>query len=229
MWIVVEGIDGAGKSTLIEGLSAKLLELKETVQVVREPGGTPFGEWVRSTVKGETALWQAPTSLQARRLLLDMQREWPDLKHLGSSSLCLDARTEALLFLLARADVYAVLTAQVQGWVIQDRGLWSTLAYQHDIDAQTILNWNSQAWEDRVPDWTLFLDLPPALAHERALKRSGMDRFEKRGIDFFHKARDTYLDLHQGDPFSSRLDASQSPQALLEQSWQLLESFSQRV
>ena len=168
-FIVVEGLEGAGKSTAINTIKAYLSEHHITdVITTREPGGTRVGEIVRQLIK-ET---------------LDDQP--------------LDPRTELLLMYASRIQLVqqVIIPALDRGcWVVGDRFELSTWAYQgggRGLDPQMIAHLSSFCLQDFKPDLTLFLDINPSQGLKRVKKRGALDRIEQESLDFFMHVREAY-------------------------------------
>ncbi len=183
--ITIEGIDGAGKTTLAVGLEAALTERGIEAHLMREPGGVPAAERIRDLVKDPTL-------------------------HIG-------ARAEALLYAAARAQLVeerVVPLLEQGGWVVLDRFVDSSLAYQGagrglGIDAVRAIN--EFATGGLRPDRTLLLTLAPELGRARTLGRSEvLDRLERERAEFFEAIADAYEELAAEDPDRvRRIDASQ--------------------
>jgi dTMP kinase len=162
-FIVVEGLEGAGKSTAIHTLLNILAEASIKAITTREPGGTSIGESLRSLIKN------------------------PDFKGV------LEDKTELLLFYAARMQLVqeVIKPALAAGiWVIADRFELSTFAYQgggRGLDRQVLQVLSQFCLDGFKPDCTFFLDIPPELGLERAGKRGDLDRIEQQSLDFFHK------------------------------------------
>lgn len=193
-FVTLEGIEGAGKSTLIANLAADLRQRGDDPVVTREPGGTPLAEQIRRTVldRGEERL-----SPEAETLLMFAARA----VHLDN----------------------LVRPALRRGaWVLCDRFTDATRAYQgggRGIDAGLIETLARAVHGDLVPDMTLLLDLPVEIGLGRARARSeGLaDRFEAETLQFFERVRATYLALARREPRRFRvLDATLPPDALRE-------------
>jgi dTMP kinase len=183
-FVTLEGGEGAGKSTqvrrLAEALRGRGLDVVET----REPGGSPGAEAIR-------------------RLLLegDEERWTPE--------------AEALLFAAARADHVArtIRPALERGaWVLCDRFLDSSLAYQGaagGVGAEAIRQLHAIASHGFLPDRTLLLELPAALAADRASGRGGPDRIEARGETYHRGVAAAFAALAEAEPDRfRRIDAS---------------------
>src|SRR3981081_32941 len=176
-FITLEGIEGAGKSTVAQ-LAADWLGARGIAErVTREPGGTPLAERVRKIVleRGPEAV-----SPQAETLLMFAARS------IHVENLIRPA--------LARGE-----------WVICDRFTDATRAYQgygRGMDLAWIEQLAAAVHGDLQPDCTLLLDLPVEVGLSRARGRSGMaaDRFEAERSEFFERVRSGYLLIARGDP-----------------------------
>lgn len=186
-FITLEGIEGAGKSTLAQALVERLEHADIRVRMTREPGGTPLAERVRAIVleRGDEVVAPATETLlmfAARGLHLD--------------NLVRPA--------LARGE-----------WVICDRFTDATRAYQgagRGLDAAWIESLANAVHGDLAPDLTLLLDLPVATGLARAAARRGtVDRFETERAEFFERVRAAYLEIARREPKRVRvIDAGQS-------------------
>ena len=163
-FIVIEGIDGSGKTTQINQLSQWLIGtdlIPENNQLVitREPGGTKLGKSIRS-------------------LLLDTSKENSP-----------DSITELLLYAADRAQhVNEIILPSINkgDWVISDRFCGSTLAYQgygRKLDIKLIKDLEAIATQGIYPDFTFFLDIPVEESIKRRINIKN-DRIEKEGRDF---------------------------------------------
>lgn len=172
--ITWEGIDGSGKSTQIRRLQSYLEEQGISVVFLREPGGTPLGEEIRA-------------------LLLDPCQSPV-------------AEAELFLFLAARAQLCAQVlkpTLESGTWVLCDRFTDSTLAYQgggRGMDLAGLQALNHQAVGGVCPDLTILLDIDPEVAAERMQGRGSTDRLDQEQISFYHRVRNTYLQLAEEEP-----------------------------
>ncbi|MFA0085934.1 dTMP kinase [Vibrio sp. 10N.261.51.F12] len=186
-FIVIEGLEGAGKSTAIATLRSELEKAGIShITNTREPGGTTLAEKMRALVKEE----QADEALQDR--------------------------SELLLMYAARIQLVetVIKPALAQGtWVIGDRHDMSSQAYQgggRQIDQGTMQSLKKIALGDFKPDFTLYLDIDPRLGLERARGRGELDRIEKMDIGFFERTRASYLTMAESDDSVAIIDASQS-------------------
>lgn len=154
-YVVFEGIDGAGKSTAAARFADALEETGERVVRVREPGGTEVGEGIREILLGHD--WDpAP---------------WP----------------EALLFAAARSQLAAEVirpALEAGAWVVGDRSVYSSLAYQggaRGLGIDTVRAVNRAGLGDVWPDLVVLLDVDPATALGR---QDVADRIGGEGLEF---------------------------------------------
>ncbi|MCB0378178.1 MAG: dTMP kinase [Bdellovibrionales bacterium] len=197
-FIVFEGLDAAGKSTLIEGLKQTLQKSGIGFQHFRDPGSTDVGERIRNIIlatdgehpvpKAETLLYQA-----ARVQMVDIN----------------------IRPALQRGD-----------WVLCDRFYSSTVAFQsyaRGMDLKAVLFMNQFVAGDCPPDLFIYLDITVEESLRRKYNRvqeSGVDQDsrEKEGEDFHNKVRTGYLEQAKADPDHWLvLNAMQSPEQLVEE------------
>lgn len=187
-FIVLEGIDGVGKTTQVALLAEWLRAIEVPHLLVREPGGTPLGEAVRELVLGRPELDVSPRS----ELLL------------------LLAARAALV-----RDVLRPALAEGKT-VVADRFALSTLAYQgygRGIDVGQVRRALDVATDGLRPDLYVLLDLPleAALQRRRSDGRSP-DRIEREGEAFRAAVRDGYLALAESEPGVEGISAEGSPE-----------------
>ncbi|AVQ86068.1 dTMP kinase [Plesiomonas shigelloides] len=186
-FIVIEGLEGAGKTTaqntVIQTLRARgIADLVFT----REPGGTPLAERLRSLIKE------------------------------GHPDEPLTDKAEVLMLYAARVQLVenVILPAMARGaWVIGDRHDLSSQAYQgggRQIDPVLLQTLRDTVLGDFRPDLTLYLDIAPALGLQRARQRGELDRIEQQDLSFFERTRIRYLELAQNDPNTRIIDAGQA-------------------
>lgn len=175
-FITLEGGEGAGKSTQARRLAEYLRGLGHDVVVTREVGGSPSAEEIRE-------LW------------------------LGKGEGHWDALTEVLLIMAARREHLArtVWPALERGaWVISDRFVDSTLAYQGvglGVGVEKIRAIYYEVAGDFMPDLTLLLDVPVDVGMSRVASRRGEDdRYQQRKKPFHETLRAAYLDLAANEP-----------------------------
>jgi len=189
--ITIEGLDGAGKTTLASGLVAALRERGIDAHALREPGGVALAERVRPVVKD------------------------PELR--------VGARAEALLYAAARAQLVEEALRpllDVGAWVVLDRFLDSSLAYQGagrglGIDAVRAINLFGTG--GLQPDRTLLLRIDPVQGRARQAGRGeAPDRLEREADAFFRTIATAYDELAAAEPERIRvLDATLPPAAVL--------------
>lgn len=185
-FIVVEGLEGAGKSTAINAI-VETLKAAGVADIVntREPGGTVLAEKMRSLVKEE---------------------------HEGEK---LQDMTELLLMYAARVQLVenVIKPALDSGkWVLGDRHDMSSQAYQgggRQIARTTMESLKETTLGDFKPDLTLYLDLDPRVGLERARGRGELDRIEKMDISFFDRTRERYLEIAGQDDSVLVINAQQ--------------------
>ncbi|WP_027185777.1 dTMP kinase [Desulfovibrio inopinatus] len=175
MFITFEGIEGSGKSTQIQFLTALLEEKGHDVLVTREPGGSELGQQFRSILLDAKNTHIAP----ACELFLYLADR---AQHMGE---------------IVGPALKAGKT------VICDRFADSTIVYQgygRGLDVHLLRTLNDTAVEGLWPDLTLLLDLAPENGLRRAVARNlrdGMDnsegRFEAESIEFHTRVREGYL------------------------------------
>ncbi|MFC3914174.1 dTMP kinase [Pseudaeromonas sharmana] len=189
-FIVIEGLEGAGKSTALHHVERWLREHGVAqIELTREPGGTPLAERMRAIVKEVHA---EPLAIQA----------------------------ELLLMYAARVQLVEtrIKPALAHGcWVLGDRHDLSSQAYQgggRGIDAGLIRQIKQAVLGDFAPDLTLYLDIDPEVGLSRARQRGELDRIEQEQLDFFVRTRQRYLQLAAEDPAIVVIDANQSEPAV---------------
>ncbi|MPW35348.1 dTMP kinase [Vibrio sp. B1Z05] len=186
-FIVIEGLEGAGKSTAIAKIMSQLKGAGiQDIVSTREPGGTPLAEKMRALVKEE----------HESELLHDT--------------------TELLLIYGARVQLVetVIKPALSKGhWVVGDRHDLSSQAYQgggRQICAATMQSLKQISLGEFKPDLTLYMDIEPSLGLERARGRGELDRIEKMDISFFERARARYLELAAADESIVVINAGQA-------------------
>ncbi len=185
-FITIEGVEGAGKSSVIDSVSAQLEENGISVWRTREPGGTHPGEAVRDILLNPDF-----SGMDARCELL----------------LMFAARAQHLATLIRPA-------LEKGDWVVCDRFTDATYAYQgggREMDERAIEWLERFVQGDLRPDLTLFLDVPVNVGLERANSRSAPDRFESEQALFFERVRNRYLEQARREPQRVRvIDSSAS-------------------
>lgn len=174
-FITVEGCEGSGKSTQIELLREKLNNLGADYMIAREPGGTEISEKIRA-------------------IILDKNNS-------GMTDEC-----EALLYAASRAQLLGeiVIPALKSGkTVVLDRYIDSSLAYQayaRGLGFDFVYKVNAFAFENAVPDCTLFLNIDPESAFRRKGGADAEDRVEAAGLEFHKKVYAGYIALAEKFP-----------------------------
>ncbi|MEL6169777.1 MAG: dTMP kinase [Pseudomonadota bacterium] len=175
LFVTFEGIDGSGKSLQARRLAETLIARGHDVVLTREPGGSAGAEEIRRLlVEGEPDRWSA--------------------------------ETELLLFTAARRDHLekTIRPALAAGRiVVSDRFADSTRVYQGATrgDLRPLVDRLHTQMIGTDPDLTLILDIEPAVALDRGLKRnSGEDRFEDMGLAFQEQLRAGFLSLARAEP-----------------------------
>lgn len=174
-FITLEGIDGAGKSTQLDFIAARLRAFRATVTdlvVTREPGGTPLGEALR-----ELILHQA-MGINAETLLLFAARA----QHIET----------------------VIEPALAAGrWVLCDRFTDATFAYQsggRGLPAAQVTALERWVHPALQPDLTLLFDVAPEVAAARVGNSRARDRFENEQGEFFRRVRAAYLERARAHP-----------------------------
>jgi dTMP kinase len=197
--ITIEGVDGAGKTTLAAGLAATLGGRGIEARLLREPGGVAAAERIRELVK-DPAL---TVGARAEALLYAAARA--------------QLVEEALRPALAAGD-----------WVLLDRFVDSSLTYQgagRGLGIDAVRELNRFATDGLQPDRTLLLLVDGTTARERTSERAlPLDRLEREGSDFFARIAEAYRGLAEAEPERIRvIDAAQSAEAVLAQALGQLE------
>ncbi|WP_435947908.1 dTMP kinase [Dryocola sp. BD586] len=188
-FIVIEGLEGAGKTNAHNVVVATLQELGVTDLVfTREPGGTPLAERLRELT----------------------------LNNKGIGDEAVTDKAEVLMFYAARVQLVetVIKPALARGcWVIGDRHDLSTQAYQgggRRIDRELLMALRNTVLGDFYPDLTLYLDVTPEVGLTRARARGELDRIEQESVDFFNRTRARYLQLAAEDSRIKTIDATRS-------------------
>lgn len=183
-FIAIEGLEGAGKSNAQRVVNQLLSEQGIEFINTREPGGTPIAEALRE-------LWKQ-----------------------GVAGEHTTDKAEVLMIFAARTQLVETVIepALASGkWVVGDRHNMSCQAYQGA--GRNLTELVEQIGEvilgDFVPDFTLYLDLDPAIGLTRAKGRGALDRIEQQHIDFFHRTRKRYLELTENNPKAVIINAEQ--------------------
>jgi dTMP kinase len=195
-FISFEGGEGAGKSTQIRRLAARLEGLGAPVALTREPGGSPGAESLRDLlVRGDADRWSA----------------------LAETLILYAARADHL--------ERRIRPALAKGaWVLCDRFADSTRAYQGaggGTPVEVIAALEQAVIGADWPELTLILDLPPAVGLARADARGGAEqRFEGKGLAFHERLRAGFLAIAEVEPARCRvIDADAGVDEVAEAVW----------
>jgi dTMP kinase len=192
LFIVVEGPEGSGKSTLIRALASRMSAAGQDPVVVREPGGTSLAESVRQA-------------------LLEADHQVAPVAELF---LFLAARAD----LTSQVLRPALAAGRV---VVADRFTLSTEVYQvvgRGLDRELVAAGNAAATGGLRPDLTLILDLPPGLGRGRQeAAGKALDRLERESSEFHERICRAYVAV--AGPGMVHLDGTWSAERLLEAAW----------
>lgn len=192
MFITLEGIEGAGKSTHGEFITRVLVEHGHEVCFTREPGGTKTGEAIRDI-----------------------------LLHSGDMHIA-DITELALIFAARAQHLEEVIRPALDrnAVVVCDRFTDATYAYQgggRGIAHDNVRILEQLIQEGLKPDLTLLFDVDVQIGLMRARNRSSADRFESEALAFFEKVRSAYLEIASAEPDRVCLiDADRDPELIQE-------------
>jgi dTMP kinase len=189
--ITVEGLDGAGKTTLVGALAGALHERGQEVLVLREPGGVELSERIRALVKDPS---------------LDVHPRAEALLYAAARAQLVAEQLEPLL--------------AGGSWVLLDRFVDSSLAYQgagRGLGVEEVRALNRFATGGLAPDRTLLLRIDARAGLARAGERAeAADRLEREQLAFFEAIGAAYDDLAAAEPGRfAVIDAAQEPPAVL--------------
>jgi dTMP kinase len=190
--ITIEGLDGAGKSTLARGLERAIAERGGEAQVLREPGGVELSERIRALV-ADPALAVSPRT--------------EALLYAAARAQLVEERLQPLL--------------KQGAFVLLDRFVDSSLAYQgagRALGVQQVREINQFATGRLEPDRTLLLRIAPSAGRARQLERGlRPDRLERESEGFFETVATAYDELASTEPLRIHtLDASQPADQVLD-------------
>jgi dTMP kinase len=195
IFISFEGIDGAGKSTHIEGLAQAFRAQGRAITLTREPGGTPLAEKLRALVLND------PMDAMTEALLVFAARR--------------DHLLTVIEPALARGDVVlcdrftdATFAYQGAGWGFN---LQMLMILEHWVQAVPTLGEHFI----RQPDLTVWFDLPAEMAAQRLAGARVPDKFESQPIEFFKRVSAGYLSRMSGEPARfARINAAATREAV---------------
>jgi dTMP kinase len=197
--ITVEGIDGAGKTTLVAGLADALRARGVPLDVLREPGGVELSERLRDLVKSS----ELPIGDRAEALI-----------YAAARAQLVEERLRPLL--------------EAGRWVLLDRFVDSSLAYQgggRGLGVDAVRELNRFGTGGLEPGVTLLLRLDPEAGLARVGTRlEGFDRLERERLEFWERVAGAYDELAAAEPDRVRvIDASQPPERVLADALRQLE------
>jgi dTMP kinase len=193
-FITFEGPEGAGKSTQLKLLAARLRDAGQEVVETQEPGGTALGR-------------------EIRKLLLNPDHEAPR-----------PTTELLLMFASRAQNVDEVILPGLGAGkiVLCDRFTDSSLAYQgaaRGLGADVVLDLDRIACRGLVPHMTLLLDLPV----EKGLERADRNRMEGEPITFHRKVRETFLQLAHDEPRRIRvIDSERDKDTVAQEIWNIV-------
>ena len=200
MFITIEGIEGAGKTTCMQVVADRIAAHGVPLLQTREPGGTALGEDLRELLLGH--------------------------RHAGMA----DDTELLLMFGARAEHLHRkIRPALGRGeWVLCDRFTDATYAYQgagRGIPLSRIAILEQWVQGDLRPDLTILMDLPVEQGLERAGRRSAPDRFESEQAAFFERVREGYLEIARREPQRVRvIDASARLEQVTRQLHQLMDA-----
>lgn len=170
-FIVIEGSEGAGKSSCVAALQAYFRQLGQPLYRTREPGGTPLAEDIR-------------------QLLLTPRDE--AMSSMTELLLVFAARAQHVQ--------QCIRPALQKGWVLCDRFTDSTYAYQghgRGMSLEVIAQLERDSQDSLLPGLVILLDVPVDIGLERARQRAAADRIEAEPREFFERVRQGFLERAQ--------------------------------
>ena len=203
VFITIEGIDGAGKTTQVEQLMQRFLNAGKPCIRTREPGGTLIGDEIRALLLNpeldmnpftEMYLYAASRAEHVRGVIA------PSLEQ-GVSVIC---------------DRFVDASIAYQGYGLQPEGLTPDM----------VKAVNAPAVAGRMPDLTIIIDIEASVAERRVWQRKqalqqNQDRIERRGAVFYERVRAGLRALYEQNPERYFwIDGNLSPEELTERIWQ---------
>ena len=200
LFLTLEGIDGAGKSSHIDALEALFKVQGRQVTRTREPGGTPLAETLRSQIL------EQPMDALTETLLVFAARR--------------DHVVRVIEPALARGDVVICDRFTDATFAYQGAGRGFDPAVLSTLEQWVQAQPESGAQALLQPDITIWFDLPPETAAERLAGARLPDKFESQPVEFFRRVAAGYAQRAADAPRFVRIDANQSR----EQVWQQIEA-----
>lgn len=204
-FISVEGIEGVGKTTILQFIREYLTTAGIIFVDTREPGGTPIAEAIR-------------------QVLLSHYNE-----DMSSDTELL------LMFAGRAQNIKQIILPALQAgkWVLSDRFTDASFAYQgggRGVNKKHIAELAKWVQGDLHPDLTILLDAPATVGLNRVRGRGAHDRIELEGVEFFERVRKTYLQLAAENRERFRIiNAAQELAVVKENILMILNEFFEKV
>lgn len=197
-FIALEGSDGSGKTTILNGIKAHFAQEGIPVLYTREPGGTPIAEKIRA-------------------ILLDPAHQ--EMDPMTEALLYAASRAQHVR--------EVILPALAEGKILlSDRFVLSSLVYQgiaRGVGLEKVAAINAYATGGLMPDLTLFLDVDPLTVLRRKASLVQQDRLEKAGDAFFQNVYNGYQQAIRTMNNVVVVDASKSPEEVIAASWKAID------
>lgn len=177
LFITLEGMDGAGKSTHIPNIVSQIQAYGHEVVCTREPGGTPLGEELRAL------LLHKPMHPETETLLMFAARR----EHIANVIMPAIEKGACII-----SDRFTDATYAYQ-------------AGAKSVSVEKIQQLETWVQGTLQPDLTILFDVPVAVSLERLALARSPDKFEREGADFFEKLRHVYLERAKNNPARFRV------------------------
>lgn len=177
LFITLEGMDGAGKSTHIPNIVSQIQAYGHEVVCTREPGGTPLGEELRAL------LLHKPMHPETETLLMFAARR----EHIANVIMPAIEKGACII-----SDRFTDATYAYQ-------------AGAKSVSVEKIQQLETWVQGTLQPDLTILFDVPVAVSLERLTLARSPDKFEREGADFFEKLRNVYLERAKNNPARFRV------------------------
>jgi dTMP kinase len=189
-FLVIDGIDGAGKSTALKSITDLLKEKDIPFLVTREPGGTPLAE-------------------EIREMVLSVREE----------KVCENSELLLMFAARAQHLSEKIIPALESGvWIVSDRFTSTTKAYQgsgRGLNMKHINMLETMVQGTLRPDMTFVLDLDPEIGKSRTRARGDENRLDQETKDFMTRCREGFQAQARQEPDRFRMvDADQSPDSV---------------
>ena len=192
LFIVLEGPDGSGKSTMSKMIASYLEEKGHNIVFTREPGGTPISEKIRDIILDNKNLEMADTT---EALLYAAARA--------------QLVAEKIKPLLENGET-----------IISERFVYSSLVYQgigRNLGVNNVKMINDFGLQGIEPDIVLFFDIDPEKALNRKIMIDGGDRLEQEDISFHKSVFQGYKELIKNYPKIKTINADRTIQEIFEE------------